>query len=93
MKKIIAILVLCLISVFSLVGCNKTTAATSDADLNVQFIHSEYFDCVVVEDLGGGCMIIADKNSGVLYLIVGGYSSCAMTPILNTDGTPKLLGE
>lgn len=88
MRKGIALL-LC-IALCTLVGCdNSKTTEMYDAEANIKNIHSDYFNADVVEDLGGGCYVIKDSNSGVLYLVCGGYNSCIMTPIYNADGTLK----
>ena len=87
MKKIVAIS-LVLVLMFALSGCG--TSRISDIDANLGKINSEYFDAEVIEDLGGGSLVIVDKNTDVLYLFVHGYQSSAMTPIYNSDGTVML---
>ena len=87
MKKIIAIS-LVLVLMFSLSGCG--ISRTSDIDANLGKINSEYFDVEVIEDLGGGNLVVVDKNTDVLYLFVHGYQSSAMTPIYTSDGTVML---
>ena len=91
-KKIFVLLLTVVLLVFTLVGCSEKSHF-NDTEANLQLIHNGYFDCRVVEDLGGGCYIVADKNTNVLYLVVGGYSSSMMTPIYNSDGTVKLYEE
>ena len=87
MRKIIAFSMV-LILMFALSGCG--VSRTSDIDANLKKIQSEYFGAEVVEDLGGGSLVIVDKNTDVLYLFVHGYQSSAMTPIYNSDGTVML---
>lgn len=74
-------------------GCSSGTDHGKDADANIKYIHDEYFDAEVIKDLGGGCLIVRDKNTDVLYLVVGGYGAAMITPIYNSDGTVKLYGE
>ena len=90
MRKIIAFSV-ALVLMFSLCGCG--TSYISDIDANLKKIQSEYFGAEVVEDLGGGNLVIVDKNTDVLYLFIHGYQSSAMTPIYNSDGTVMLYQE
>lgn len=87
MRKKIAIS-LVLVLMLALSGCG--TSRISDIDANLRKINSEYFDVEVIEDLGGGSLVVVDKNTDVLYLFVHGYQSSAMTPIYNSDGTVML---
>lgn len=87
MQKIIAVCVICVL-MFALSGCG--TSRISDIDANFKKTNSEYFDVEVIEDLGGGSLVVVDKNTDVLYLFVHGYQSSAMTPIYNSDGTVML---
>lgn len=90
MKKIIAVCIICVL-MFALSGCGTSgTSRLIDAGENLKKIHSEYFDAEVIEDLGGGSLIIVDKNTNVLYLFILGYHSSTMTPIYNSDGTVML---
>lgn len=90
MKKIICLLV-CIL--FLLVGCRaKTNQLSSDVNsaTNIRYVHNEYFDTEVINELGDGSCIIRDKNTNVLYLVICGYKSAVITPIYNSDGTVKL---
>ena len=87
MKKIIVVCVICVL-IFALSGFG--TSRISDIDANLKKTQSEYFDAEVIEDLGGGSLIVVDKNTNVLYLLIHGYQSSAMTPIYNYDGTVML---
>jgi hypothetical protein len=87
MKKIIAVCIICVL-MFALSGCE--TKRTRDTDTNLKEIQSDYFDAEVIEDLGGGSLIVMDKNTNVLYFFIHGYRSSAMTPIYNSDGTVML---
>ena len=54
-------------------------------------VDSKYIDFAIVEqDRVEGWAILYDKNTKVMYIILDGYQSTGMTPILNADGTPKL---
>lgn len=61
-----------------------------DAEINILRTHCDYFDTEIVEEIGAGTYIIRDKNTDVLYLVVGGHYSAIITPIYNADGTLKL---
>lgn len=84
---------LLLICVFVCSGCSnaciKPNYSTS-ANENIEYIHNEYFDCEVIENINETAYIIRDKNTNVLYLVVGGFRSSIITPIYNSDGTVKL---
>lgn len=93
MKKFL-LSILAVLTVMSFTGCdNNTPTHNHDADSNLKRIHSQYFDVEIVEDFGGGCFILKDKNTDILYLCIGGYGSAMMTPIYNEDGTIKKYGE
>lgn len=54
-------------------------------------VNSKYINFAIVEhDHANGWTILYDKNTKVMYIILDGYQSTGMTPILNADGTPKL---
>ena len=89
MRKVIAFSLI-LVLMFSLCGCENKPNHNNNVEKNLQYIHSEYFDVEVIEDLGGGSFVVVDKNTNVLYLFVKGYQSSAMTPIYNSDGTVML---
>lgn len=92
MKKFL-LSVLAVLTVMSFVGCNDTPNQNYDAESNLKRINSQYFDTEIIEDLGGGCFVLRDKNTDILYLCVGGYKSAMMTPIYNEDGTIKKYSE
>lgn len=87
MKKIVAFIMIFAL-IFVLSGCERPSGDNIEG--NLQRIHNEYFDAEVIEDLGGGNLIIVDKNTNVLYLFLSGYYKAAMTPIYNADGTPMI---
>lgn len=93
--KILIVLIATLILTVVLVGCTTESKPISGGNIesNLQNIHNEYFDAKVVEDLGGGNLIVVDENTNVLYLFVRGYEAATMTPIYNADGTVKLYEE
>ena len=80
MKQIIT-LGLTLILMMSLVGFSKGSEINKESRSVKEFIDIE----CIASDISG--RILVDKNTGVLYWEFGGKK---MTPILNTDGTPKL---
>lgn len=93
MKRKILIGVIAFCSLFCATGCNKNKPAIlHTASQNIALIHSQYFDAEIVEEIGFDTYIIRDKNTNVLYLVVGGATgdSSIMTPIYNEDGTLKI---
>jgi len=95
MKKYLSLILLALLLTITLTGCgtgcgNEKPSTSKNTVINTTKIHSEYFDTEVIEHLGGLCYIIMDKNTKVLYLVVGGHEGSAITPIYNADGTPML---
>lgn len=91
MRKKILVLLSTLMIVGSVTGCG---GEIQDPEFNVKNIHSYYFDVEVVEELANNTgFICRDKNTDVLYVVINGYSSALMTPIFESDGTPKLYGE
>lgn len=84
---------LLLICVFVCSGCynasNKPNHNTVASE-NIKNIHNQYFDCEVIENINETVYIVRDKNTNVLYLVVGGFKSSMITPIYNSDGTVKL---
>lgn len=93
MKKKILIGIIVLCSLFCGAGCKKNEPySQASASKNITLIHSQYFDAEVIEEIGYQTYIIRDKNTNVLYLVVGGTAgrSAAMTPIYNEDGTLKI---
>lgn len=92
MKKKILIGVIALCSLFCGAGCKKNEPYHQySPSKNITLIHSQYFDAEVIEEIGFQTYIIRDKNTNVLYLVVGGtaQSAAMMTPIYNEDGTLK----
>lgn len=88
MKKTLAVLLL-IVSLFCFAGCGARNSGHIE---NVAVaVSSKYIDFEVVErDVYEGWTILYDKNTKVMYIILDGYQSTGMTPILNADGTPKL---
>lgn len=85
MKKL-AIFVCC-ISLIFMCGCRRKIGET--------FTNSKRFTIVSGDNLDSSYheTIIADKETGVMYLIVYGYYQFGITPLLNADGTPMLAEE
>lgn len=91
MRKKILVLLSVLMIIGSITGCN---GEYENPDNNIKNIHSYYFDVEVVEELANKTgFICRDKNTNVLYVVINGHTSALMTPILESDGTPKLYGE
>lgn len=93
--KTLIVLIVTFMLTISLVGCTIENKLHSGDEIyyNLQSIHGDYFDVEVIEDLGGGNLIIVDKNTNVMYLLVKGFYTAAMTPIYNADGTVKIYKE
>jgi uncharacterized lipoprotein YehR (DUF1307 family) len=92
MKKQLAVLLIIItICIFSLTGCGSGSNL-NDCEYNGDVVHSKYIDLLEVER--GDCYVIyRDTETEVMYLCIGGYSAAMMTPILNSNGTPKLYEE
>lgn len=90
MKRFLSIAVIVLL-IFVMFGCGGNTSL-NDAIANVKYADNEYVSMELIKH-DGMCLIYRDKLTDVMYLVIGGYSSSMMTPILNADGTPKLYGE
>ena len=89
MKKFLSILILIVVLCCTLVSCG----ASSSCYLKevAESVESKYVDFVVVEYSDkDGWTILYDKNTKVMYIILDGYQSTGMAPILNADGTPRL---
>ena len=86
MKKAICAILLVIAVLFS--GCGRETGEsfTKSGRLiivsNSSNSNAPYFDTVV-----------ADKDTGVLYLVIYAGNHCGITPLLNADGTPMLWKE
>lgn len=80
MKKILVILCLCLISVFSLVGC-KDYNIVNDSNYEDKFmiIYLEYEDKIYVH-----------KDTKVMYLFVKSGYGAGLSVMLDQDGKPLL---
>ena len=90
MKRKLMVGIIAFCSIFCMASCSDEPNYNSIAAQNVKLIHSQYFDTEVIEKIGDTVYIIRDKNTNILYLVVGGYYSTAMTPIYNEDGTLKI---
>ncbi len=88
MKKILSCLLLLLLLV-SVVSCSP--AMSGNIEGVAEAVASKYVDFEVIDsDSMDGWTVLYDKNTKVMYVILDGYQSTGMTPILNADGTPKL---
>jgi hypothetical protein len=85
MKKKLIALLLMLICIFCLVGCGSNVININEV---INSPDSKTIDFEIVDNNFYGAILV-DKNTGVMYYWitadVGG-----ITPILNSDGTPKL---
>ena len=84
MKKILSIIICVWLISFTLVACCGSNAAEAKVE--------EYNRLSVIEDVSfsgiDGTYILVDDETGVCYLFVDGYESCAITVMLDADGKP-----
>lgn len=80
MKKILAVLILCLISVFSLVGC-KDYDIVND---------SNYEDKFIIICLKGENKIYVHKDTKVMYLFVKRGYGAGLCVMVDENGKPLL---
>lgn len=86
MKKVICVMMLIILAA-SFFGCGRKTGE--------YFTSSERFIIVSGHNPNAPYyeMMIADKETGVLYLVVYTGYHCGITPLLDADGKPLLLEE
>lgn len=78
MKKVIAILLVLLM----LVGCGKTEKAESESGLGKRFVTIE---------TAWTYLIVADRETGVMYAVSNGMYNCGtFTLLVDEDGSPML---
>lgn len=86
MKKILSILICICILAFSLVAC----CGSGTAEAKVE----EYNRLMTIKDVeitgSNETYILVDDETGVCYLFVDGYESCAVTVMLDADGKPLI---
>lgn len=93
MKRIVGILIVAILIAVMSSGCTSTSKiANSDLQISSEFFHLRIIETGRMED-GNAYEIIVDDDTEVLYLYIHSYYHTTMTPILNTDGTPKLLSD
>ncbi len=80
MKNIKRLVLVSLMALF-LVGCGKGTA---DAKKNCQDVTPS----LTVTGNGNGYSYLIDNNTGVVYLKYDNTNQCAISVMLNADGTP-----
>lgn len=85
MKKL-AIFVCC-ISLIFMCGCGRKTGENFTNSERFTIVSGDSSDAPYYET------IIADKETGVMYLIVYRPYHLGITPLLNADGTPMLAEE
>lgn len=88
MKKIVAIILVLMMSCFIFAGCSETEEIEPK---NIP----QRFVAVESEDKFGGhgvydATVYADKETGVMYLALNGDRRLGVTVLLNSDGTPML---
>lgn len=88
MKKIILILCACLL----LTGCGTRYENAND---ELKEMGGGYFTVIKKwnDDNGGVYRIVYANDTGVKYLIYGGYCEGAMTALYNADGSLQLYEE
>lgn len=82
-KAICVILTVFLLAI--LCGCGSKTGES--------FTRSERFVIIFGKNPNGPYRetIIADKDTGVLYLVIYGYDQFGITPLLDAEGKPLLI--
>lgn len=93
MKKILALLLICVILTFSLVGCGESyQEATTPNEMGVGL---GYF--TIVKHWGGGLYsdyyIMYANDTKVMYFAEEGGRSFGITPLYNADGTLQIYNE
>ena len=88
MKKILSCLFL-LVAVFVFSACGAGLGVYVE-DIAKE-VPATYVDFEIIDhDRANGWAVLYGKNTKVMYVILDGYQSTCMTPILNADSTPKL---
>lgn len=85
MKKVI-IVILCFLLIF-LCGCGRRTGENFTSSDRFVIVSGKNPNAPYLET------IIADKDTGVLYLVVYGYNQLGITPLLDENGAPLLWKE
>lgn len=90
MRKILLI-TLAILFTFLLFGC-EDSQVLNNSEYNVRYVDNQYVSMELVWQENRN-FVYRDRTTDVLYLVVGGYNGGCITPILNSDGTPKLYGH
>lgn len=78
MKKVMAILLILLM----LAGCGKTTRSESESDKDKRFVTIE---------TAWAYLIVADRETGVMYAVSNGPYNCGVfTLLVDKDGSPLI---
>jgi hypothetical protein len=88
MKSKLLGLAMLMILTFSLCGCDSNII---DMDEVIESPNEKIMDFEVVDNNYYGAILV-DKNTNVMYYWITS-SAGGITPILNSDGTPKLYEE
>ena len=90
MRKII-LTTMAFLLLFSMFGCDAPQAL-NNSEYNVRYVDNQYVSMELIWQADRN-FVYRDRTTNVLYLVVGGYNGGGITPILNSDGTPKLYGR
>lgn len=96
MKKILAFLCTAMICMGLLTACGGGVDYTETNELPRSSFANKYFDAVTIYHNGGNIKsrcaqtVVYDQNTGIMYLILESGYRLGITPIYNTDGTPKI---
>lgn len=90
MKKRLIILFVFIIMLCIITGCDSVEIRTLKT--NISSVNSKYMSLQTIEE-GDSYIVFRDINTNVLYIFAGRADNGVLTPILNSDGTPKLYKE
>ena len=94
MKRIVGILIVTILVAMTLSGCKAySEPANQDLQTTSEFFHFRIIETGGMGGFGDSYDIIVDDDTKVLYLYTRGGYHATTTPILNADGTPKLLSD
>jgi hypothetical protein len=94
--KLVAIVIVVFAIAAAILGCRSLgdTAPEDTETEEVEYYSGGYF---IVEkkwsDFNGTYRIVYAKDNGVKYFVRTGTDSCAITPLLNSDGTAQVADD